>query len=214
MPFYPEVVLDDLRDHATEIRDFAEDEEETVERYREALRDALDEHDAAPLRTDLGPDRYPGALPTKEWDENDSPVVGFDASAGWDNHEAVNEYAKDVLEGVTTIAADGSELGPTDEFTVPLGLVQVAWNANHHHEDGDYERARAIHHELGPLFRALFVETNPIPVKEAMRIRGYGPAHLRSPLTRLSDEHLDHLRDVLATLETEDLEDEYAEAER
>ncbi|MFC7075657.1 4-hydroxy-tetrahydrodipicolinate synthase [Haloarcula halophila] len=78
----------------------------------------------------------------------------------------------------------------------------------------DYERARAIHHELGPLFRALFVETNPIPVKEAMRIRGYGPAHVRSPLTRLSEEHLDHLRDVLATLETEDLEDEYAEAER
>ncbi|KAA9398571.1 4-hydroxy-tetrahydrodipicolinate synthase [Haloarcula sp. CBA1130] len=79
---------------------------------------------------------------------------------------------------------------------------------------GDFERARAIHHELGPLFRAMFVETNPIPVKEAMRIRGYGPAHLRSPLTRLSDEHLDHLRDVLASLETEDLEDEYAEAER
>jgi 4-hydroxy-tetrahydrodipicolinate synthase len=79
---------------------------------------------------------------------------------------------------------------------------------------GDFERARQIHHELGPLFRAMFVETNPIPVKEAMRIRGYGPAHLRSPLTRLSDEHLDYLRDVLATLETEDLEDEYAEAER
>jgi len=78
----------------------------------------------------------------------------------------------------------------------------------------DFERARQIHHELGPLFRAMFVETNPIPVKEAMRIRGYGPAYLRSPLTRLSDEHLDHLRDVLATLETEDLEDEYAEAER
>ena len=79
---------------------------------------------------------------------------------------------------------------------------------------GDFERARAIHHELGPLFRVMFVETNPIPVKEAMRIRGYGPAYLRSPLTRLSDEHLDHLRDVLTTLETEDLEDEYAEAER
>ncbi|MFB6223920.1 MAG: 4-hydroxy-tetrahydrodipicolinate synthase [Haloarcula sp.] len=79
---------------------------------------------------------------------------------------------------------------------------------------GDFERARQIHHELGPLFRALFVETNPIPVKEAMQIRGYGPASLRSPLTRLSDEHRDHLRDVLAALETTDLEDEYAEAEQ
>ncbi|MDS0258002.1 4-hydroxy-tetrahydrodipicolinate synthase [Haloarcula sp. S1CR25-12] len=79
---------------------------------------------------------------------------------------------------------------------------------------GDYERARAIHHELGPLFRELFVETNPIPVKEAMRIRGYGPAHLRQPLSRLADEYLDDLRGVLAALETEDLEDEYAEVER
>ncbi|GAB7012952.1 DNA double-strand break repair nuclease NurA [Halolamina salina] len=139
MPFYPEAVLNDLRDHAAEIREFAEDEEETVEQYREALRDALDEHSASPLRAVLGPDRYPGALPTTEWDDADSPIITFDESAAWDNHEAVNEYGKNVLEGVTTIAADGSELGPTDEFTVPLGLVQVAWNANHHHEDGDYE---------------------------------------------------------------------------
>jgi len=48
--------------------------------------------------------------------------------------------------------------------------------------DGDYARARNLHHELGPLFRGLFVETNPIPVKEAMQIRGYGPARMRSPL--------------------------------
>ncbi len=79
---------------------------------------------------------------------------------------------------------------------------------------GDFERARDLHHELGPLFRALFVETNPIPVKEAMRIRGYGPAHLRQPLSRLSEEHVDRLEDVLATLADEDLEDEYAEVER
>ncbi|NHN47662.1 4-hydroxy-tetrahydrodipicolinate synthase [Halostella sp. JP-L12] len=79
---------------------------------------------------------------------------------------------------------------------------------------GDYERARQIHHELGELFRALFVETNPIPVKEAMQVRGHGPARLRSPLTRLSEEHRDYVQDVLDALETEDLEDEYAEVER
>ena len=79
---------------------------------------------------------------------------------------------------------------------------------------GDDERARRIHHELGDLFRALFVETNPVPVKEAMRIRGDGPARLRSPLTRLSEEHRDYVQDVLDALDTEDLEDEYAEVER
>ncbi|RQG92346.1 4-hydroxy-tetrahydrodipicolinate synthase [Natrarchaeobius chitinivorans] len=69
--------------------------------------------------------------------------------------------------------------------------------------DGDYERARALHHELGPLFRTLFVETNPIPVKEAMAIRGYGPGRLRPPLSRLSEEYRDELEAILADLEDE-----------
>jgi 4-hydroxy-tetrahydrodipicolinate synthase len=69
--------------------------------------------------------------------------------------------------------------------------------------EGDYERARELHHELGPLFRTLFIETNPIPVKEAMEIRGYGPARMRSPMTRLTDENRALLEDVLAELEGE-----------
>ncbi|WP_121821871.1 4-hydroxy-tetrahydrodipicolinate synthase [Halostella salina] len=79
---------------------------------------------------------------------------------------------------------------------------------------GDFERARAIHHELGELTRELFVETNPIPVKEAMSIRGHGSPELRSPLTRLSEEHYDSLAATLNELADEDLEDEYAEVER
>ncbi|MFB6129117.1 MAG: 4-hydroxy-tetrahydrodipicolinate synthase [Halorhabdus sp.] len=71
---------------------------------------------------------------------------------------------------------------------------------------GDFERARELHHELGPLVRALFVETNPIPVKEAMSIRGHGSPELRSPLTRLSEEHRQHLRDVLDDLDPIDVE--------
>jgi 4-hydroxy-tetrahydrodipicolinate synthase len=67
--------------------------------------------------------------------------------------------------------------------------------------EGDYERARDIHHKLGPLFRALFVETNPIPVKAAMDIRGYGPGNVRPPLTELADHHRESLSDVLAGYE-------------
>jgi 4-hydroxy-tetrahydrodipicolinate synthase len=63
--------------------------------------------------------------------------------------------------------------------------------------EGDYERARDLHHELGPLFRALFLETNPIPVKAAMEIRGYGPGHLRPPLTEISPENRERLAAVL-----------------
>ena len=69
---------------------------------------------------------------------------------------------------------------------------------------GDYERAREIHHHLGPLFRALFAESNPIPVKEAMAIRDYGPARLRSPLSRASEETVERLRTVLAALDEAD----------
>ncbi|WP_143420888.1 4-hydroxy-tetrahydrodipicolinate synthase, partial [Halorubrum halodurans] len=66
---------------------------------------------------------------------------------------------------------------------------------------GDYDRARELHHELAPLVRALFAETNPIPVTEAMYIRGRGGPHVRPPLTRLSEERREELRDLLAEYE-------------
>ncbi|MCT9095922.1 4-hydroxy-tetrahydrodipicolinate synthase [Haloarchaeobius sp. HME9146] len=78
---------------------------------------------------------------------------------------------------------------------------------------GDYERAQALHHELGPLFRALFWETNPIPVKEAMRIRGYSEAHMRSPLTRLSDEYVEPLAEILEELDSDMVREEPQEVE-
>ena len=66
---------------------------------------------------------------------------------------------------------------------------------------GDYGRARALHHELSPLVRELFAETNPIPVKEAMHIRDRGGPHVRSPLSRLSEERRAPLRSLLAEYE-------------
>jgi len=69
--------------------------------------------------------------------------------------------------------------------------------------EDDYAFARALHHELGPLTRQLFVETNPIPVKAAMEIRGYAPGRIRSPLTELSADHREELADRLAELDGE-----------
>ena len=79
----------------------------------------------------------------------------------------------------------------------PERMSSLVWAAL----EGEYERAREHHHDLGPLFRALFWETNPIPVKAAMEIRGYGPARLRPPLTPLRDENRDRLAEVLAQYE-------------
>ncbi len=65
---------------------------------------------------------------------------------------------------------------------------------------GHMDRARDLHYELAPLVRELFVETNPIPVKEAMAIREDHPPHVRSPLTRLSTEKRADLREALAAV--------------
>ena len=66
---------------------------------------------------------------------------------------------------------------------------------------GDYDRARALHHELAPLVRELFAETNPIPVKEAMHVRGRGGPRVRPPLSRLSEDRRESLRALLTEYE-------------
>ncbi|MBP2252297.1 4-hydroxy-tetrahydrodipicolinate synthase [Halarchaeum solikamskense] len=93
-------------------------------------------------------------------------------------------------------------LSGDDGMTLPLlaigatGVISVAANVVPERTaalvddalDGEYALARERHHALGPLFRALFDETNPIPVKEAMDVWGYGPAELRDPLSRATPE--------------------------
>ena len=51
---------------------------------------------------------------------------------------------------------------------------------------GDYLTARTIHHELLDLCRAMFVETNPVPVKAAAELLGIGSSEVRLPLVGLS----------------------------
>ena len=108
----------------------------------------------------------------------------------------------DVLAGDDAMTLPLMALGATGVISVAAnvepermgGLVRLAL-------DDDFARARELQHELGPLMRALFAETNPIPVKEAMAIRGYGPAEMRSPLTRASESTCARLRDLLSELD-------------
>jgi len=62
---------------------------------------------------------------------------------------------------------------------------------------GDYERARSLHFKLTPLFSALFLETNPIPVKAALAMMGKMSEEVRLPLTPLADEYRPKLREAL-----------------
>ena len=65
---------------------------------------------------------------------------------------------------------------------------------------GDYEGARELHYRLLPLMRAIFVETNPIPVKAALEIMGHRKAHYRLPLVRPTSEIEAFLRTALSDI--------------
>ena len=53
--------------------------------------------------------------------------------------------------------------------------------------EGDTAGAAAIHHKLFPLVKALFAETNPIPVKYAASLLGLCRPEPRLPLTTLTE---------------------------
>ena len=85
--------------------------------------------------------------------------------------------------GVITVTAN---VVPTDM----ANLVSAALN-------GDYEHARKLHYKLTPLFSALFLETNPIPVKAALAMMGKISEESRLPLTPLADEFRSKLQEAL-----------------
>ncbi|RFF26684.1 MULTISPECIES: 4-hydroxy-tetrahydrodipicolinate synthase [unclassified Wenzhouxiangella] len=62
---------------------------------------------------------------------------------------------------------------------------------------GDFETARAIHFELLPLFKAAFIETNPVPIKTAMNLCGLNAGDVRSPLAPLTEASRQRLEVIL-----------------
>ncbi len=65
---------------------------------------------------------------------------------------------------------------------------------------GDVETAKGISDELAPLFKALFIETNPGPAKMAMNWMGMAAGGLRLPLVELEPENQGKLRKVLVDM--------------
>jgi 4-hydroxy-tetrahydrodipicolinate synthase len=88
--------------------------------------------------------------------------------------------------GVITVTAN---VAPADM----AGMID-AWTA------GNLTQARRLHYKLYPLFQALFLETNPIPVKHAVSLMGKCTTELRLPLCSMSQENLDKLTQVLKDL--------------
>ena len=112
---------------------------------------------------------------------------------------------------IAACGPDFSVLSGDDNITLPLlaigghGVVSVIANILpretaemvHAALDGDWKRARDLHYRLFPLARAAFLETNPIPIKEAMGMAGMIEPEFRLPMCRMSDANRERLRAVL-----------------
>lgn len=110
--------------------------------WREDVRDyvlrlrALGRESAAEVTTRLSGSKEPGAIPSDELDRAGSAVVPF--GRNWRSHEDARRWAVDVLEDRVTFAADGSQLVPGRDLSLPVAAVQVAWFENWHTRGGRY----------------------------------------------------------------------------
>lgn len=66
--------------------------------------------------------------------------------------------------------------------------------------EGKVKEAKKLHLELFPLFKALFLTTNPIMVKEALNIKGFNVGGVRPPLVGASKEYREKITKVMKDL--------------
>ena len=103
-----------------------------------------------------------------------------------------------VLAGDDALTLPMMAVGGKGVITVTANLLptKMAQLVNAFRE-GRLEAARALHYELYPLFTALFYETNPIPVKEALHLMGKIAPEIRLPLCPMGNDNKAKLLTVL-----------------
>lgn len=121
--------------------------------------------------------------------------------------EQAVEIVKGSPEGFSVLSGD-------DDLTIAMmkegaaGVISVAANVcpadmvrmTDSAAGGDWEQALAIENRLKPLFKACFVESNPIPVKEALHQMGLCTSQMRLPLVKASRETSEIIKNTLADL--------------
>jgi len=135
----------------------------------------------------------------------------------FDNIVAVKE-ASGVLEQVAEIRSKAPDdfiiYSGDDNMTIPImsvggdGIVSVASHvAGLAIQEmiaafgaGDTAHAGALHRRLLPLFKVIFVTTNPIPVKAALALAGFDVGPLRPPLVEATEAERAQIRKVMEPL--------------
>lgn len=139
-------------------------------------------------------------------------IIGVKESSGDINQ--IIDMIHGVSEGKRSEGSDFSVVSGDDALTLPLlalggrGVISVASNLVpgkmvdlvNAGLAGDFTQARTLHYELLPLVKALFVETNPIPVKAALKMIGLPAGPTRLPLGPLSPASREALSQTLSIL--------------
>src|SRR5881394_3254443 len=122
--------------------------------------------------------------------------------------ERVGELRRRLPDAFTILSGD-------DSLTLPfmavgaVGVVSVASNLFPREvcslvracESGDLKSAAKLHRKLLPLFKDLFIEPNPVPVKTALGWRGAMSGEVRLPLCEMSEANQHRLRKTLDEFE-------------
>lgn len=137
-------------------------------------------------------------------EECDNIIAVKEASG---NYDQVSEIVRRAPKGFSVLSGD-------DDMTLAFmatgahGVVSVASNIApkevsdmiHALMADDMPAARALHHKLFPLFKACFVESNPIPAKAALDLMGEMHDTVRLPLAVASQQTRDLMDKVLKDL--------------
>jgi 4-hydroxy-tetrahydrodipicolinate synthase len=118
---------------------------------------------------------------------------------------------KQMSDSIQMCGPEFDVLSGDDIFTLPLlaiggkGVISVISNVVPQDmaamidafAAGDLEKARSLHYRMSPLIDALFIETNPIPVKAALSLMGKIEYELRLPLCRMTAKNEEFLKKVM-----------------
>lgn len=130
------------------------------------------------------------------------------------NINGVKEASGDISRIGQIVSLCGNDLyvwSGNDDNTVPmmalgaLGVISVASNIIpgavaklcENCIQGDFPQALGLYTKYAGLFKNLFVETNPIPIKTAMKMLGLDSGILRLPLTEMSEKNFSLLKSTL-----------------
>ena len=119
-----------------------------------------------------------------------------------------------MMDVINTLPKNFTVLSGDDNLALPLmslggkGVISVASNIipKEMHQltqyalNGDFGNAARLHYQLLPLFKGIFVETNPIPIKAALAMKGMVKEAYRLPLCEMKSENKEKLRQILKDL--------------